>query len=68
VRLSDGGELRVPLAWFPVLNSASPEQRSKVRISPSGTGLHWDELDEDISVQALLFSCGDEMQRGPFAP
>ena len=68
VRLSDGGRLRVPLAWFPVLHSASPKQRGKVRISPSGNGLHWDELDEDISLEALLFRCGDEIERGPSAP
>ena len=68
VRLSDGGKLRIPFAWFPVLNSASPDQRDKVRISPSGNGLHWDELDEDTSVEALLFCCGNEIERGPFAP
>ncbi|MGA7778905.1 MAG: DUF2442 domain-containing protein [Paraburkholderia sp.] len=59
VKLSDGRELRVPLLWFPTLDSASPEQRRKVRISHSGKGLHWDELDEDISVEGLLRGKGD---------
>ena len=59
VKLSDGRELRVPLSWFPTLNSASPAQRTKVRISRSGKGLHWDELDEDISVEGLLRGQGD---------
>jgi hypothetical protein len=54
VKLSDGRELRVSLSQFPTLASASPAQRAKVRISPSGKGLHWDALDEDISVEALL--------------
>lgn len=59
VKLSDGRELRVPLRWFATLNSASPEQRTKVRISRSGKGLRWDELDEDISVEGLLRGQGD---------
>ncbi|WP_343654119.1 DUF2442 domain-containing protein [Paraburkholderia caribensis] len=54
VTLPDGGELWVPLPWFPRLSAASPEQRLKVRISRSGKGLHWDELDEDISIEGLL--------------
>jgi hypothetical protein len=59
VKLSDGRELRVPLSWFPTLHSASPEQRTKIRISRSGEGLHWDELDEDISVEGLFRGQGD---------
>ena len=51
VHLSDGRELGVPLAWFPRLLHASPEQREQVRIS--GRGLHWEALDEDISVAGL---------------
>jgi hypothetical protein len=61
VILTDGRELRIPLSWFPVLLSASPEQRSKVRISRFG--LHWDELDEDISVDCLLRGVGDLSRR-----
>lgn len=59
VTLSDGRELRVPISWFPRLSAASPEQRCKVRISSSGKGLHWDELDEDISIEGLLRALGD---------
>lgn len=59
VDLSDGRTLGVPLAWFPRLLNASPEQRAACRISPSGEGLHWDDLDEDISVAGLLAGRGD---------
>jgi hypothetical protein len=61
VELSDGRTLAVPLAWFPRLMDATPEQRAHVEISPQG--LHWDELDEDISVQGLLEGRRD-MTRG----
>jgi len=54
VRLSDGRQLGVPLAYFPRLGKASSEQRDNYLISGGGTGLHWEELDEDISVRALL--------------
>ena len=59
ITLADDRELRVPLSWFPVLESASAEQRARVRISRSGQGLHWDELGEDISVEGLLLGQGD---------
>ncbi|RQS56528.1 DUF2442 domain-containing protein [Burkholderia sp. Bp8963] len=59
VTLADGRELRVPLSWFPVLESASADQRARVRISRFGQGLHWDELDEDLSVENLLRGQGD---------
>jgi hypothetical protein len=54
VRLKDGGNLRVPFQWFPKLLAATFEQRRAVRISASGAGLHWDQLDEDISVSRLM--------------
>jgi len=54
VQLSDGRQLGVPLAYFPRLAKASPAQRRKYLISGGGVGLHWDDLDEDISVSALL--------------
>lgn len=57
VDLSDGRVIAVPLAWFPRLLHATPEQRAQVEISPMG--LHWDELDEDISVAGLLAGFGD---------
>jgi len=54
VALTDGREVSVPLAWFPRLRSATPGQRSVYRLLGRGAGIHWPELDEDISVQALL--------------
>lgn len=54
VRLTDGRQLGVPLSNFPHLAKASPAQRKKYLISGGGNGLHWDDLDEDISVPALL--------------
>jgi hypothetical protein len=52
VDLSDGRTLGVPLAWFPRLLRATPAQRERVELSR--IGLHWEELDEDISVAGLL--------------
>jgi hypothetical protein len=52
VDLSDGRVLGVPLAWFPRLVNSTPEQREQVRLS--SRGLHWETLDEDISVAGLL--------------
>jgi hypothetical protein len=54
VRLLDGREISVPLEWFPKLRDATGEQRKKWRLIGRGVGIHWDELDEDISVAALL--------------
>jgi hypothetical protein len=59
VDLADGRKLGVPLAYFPRLLLATPEQLSHYEISGGGTGLHWDELDEDISVEYLLLGVGD---------
>jgi hypothetical protein len=63
VDLVDGRTLGVPLAWFPLLLHATPEQRLKYRIGPGGEGLHWAELDEDISVEGLLQGYGDLTNR-----
>ncbi|MBN2092172.1 DUF2442 domain-containing protein [candidate division KSB1 bacterium] len=57
--LADGRQLGVPLAYFPRLLNATKEQRQKYEISGGGTGLHWDEIDEDVSVEGLLFGVGD---------
>jgi hypothetical protein len=59
VDLSDGRQLGVPLAYFPRLIQATPEQRNGFIISGGGVGLHWDDLNEDISVQSLLLGIGD---------
>jgi hypothetical protein len=52
VELSDGRTLGVPLAWFPRLLHATPAQRERVELSR--TGLHWEDIDEDISIAGLL--------------
>jgi hypothetical protein len=52
VDLTDDRTLGVPLAWFPRLLRAAPAQREQVEISR--TGLHWEEIDEDISIAGLL--------------
>ena len=58
VELTDGRTLGVPLAWFPRLLHGSPEQREQVSIS--SRGLHWEALDEDISIAGLLAGRGDQ--------
>jgi hypothetical protein len=59
VDLTDGRTISVPILWFPRLRDASPEQRAHYEIGAGGRGLHWPELDEDISVAGLLAG-GDE--------
>ncbi|MDP2784917.1 MAG: DUF2442 domain-containing protein [Sulfurimicrobium sp.] len=65
VDLSDGRIIAVPLAWFPRLLHATPEQRRRAELSLKG--LHWDELDEDISVAGLLAGVGDMSHQTPMA-
>lgn len=67
VDLQDGRTVGVPLAWFPRLLNASPLQRAAGRISASGLGLHWEDLDEDISVTGLLAGRGDMTTHRPAA-
>ncbi len=57
VDLEDGRTLGIPLAWFPRLLHGTPEQRAAVELSRAG--LHWEELDEDISIAGLLAGRGD---------
>ncbi len=52
--LRDGREIGVPLDWFPRLKEASPEERNNYYLTANGTGVHWENLDEDISVRYLL--------------
>jgi hypothetical protein len=65
VELSDGRTIGVPLAWFPRLLRGTAKQRKQVRIS--GRGLHWDALDEDISIAGLLAGLGDQSASKTFA-
>ena len=57
VDLEDGRTLGIPLVWFPRLLHGSPAQREAFFLSPDG--IHWEELDEDISIAGLLAGRGD---------
>ena len=63
ILLADGRQIAVPLSYFPRLLKASNEQRHNYIISGGGTGLHWDEIDEDISIKGLLLGVGDLTQK-----
>ena len=54
VQLADGREVAAPLAWFPRLQKATSKQRQKWRLIGEGIGIHWDAVDEDISIESLL--------------
>ena len=54
VDLSDGRTLSVPLAWYPRLSHASAAERKHWRLIGRGVGIHWEDIDEDISVEGLL--------------
>lgn len=54
VDLVDGRTIVVPLAWYPALLDATPDQREKWKVSGAGYGIHWPELDEDLSTEGLL--------------
>ena len=54
VRLDDGRALSVPLAWYPRLLNGTPQERANYDLIGDGEGIHWPELNEDISVEGLL--------------
>jgi len=54
VELSDGRIISVPLVWYPRLLHASPEERRNWRLIGKGQGIHWEDVDEDISVAGIL--------------
>jgi len=54
VSLADGRTVSVPLAWFPRLLHATPSQRNRWQIAGAGYGIHWPDLDEDLSVHGIL--------------
>lgn len=54
VDLSDGRTISVPLGWYPRLEYVSPEERANWRLIGRGQGIHWEDIDEDISVEGLL--------------
>jgi len=59
VALTDGRQLSIPLLYFPRLLNATPEQRNNYELSGGGTGIHWEEIDEDISVPGLILGNKD---------
>ncbi len=54
VILADGREVSVPMEWFPRLRDATDKQRQNWRLIGGGIGIHWEAIDEDISVESLL--------------
>ena len=54
VDMVDGRTITVPLAWYPRLLHATPEQRQNWQISGAGFGIHWPDIDEDLSTEGLL--------------
>jgi hypothetical protein len=54
VDLTDGRTLSVPLTWYPRLWHSTPEERQHWRLIGDGVGIHWPDLDEDISIEGLL--------------
>ncbi len=54
VVLADGREISAPLVWFPRLRKATLEQRKEWRLIGGGIGIHWEAVDEDISIESLL--------------
>ena len=54
VALMDGRTITVPLAWYPRLAGGTPEQRARWELAGGGYGIHWPDLDEDLSTEGLL--------------
>jgi Protein of unknown function (DUF2442) len=54
VHLSDGRSIAVPITWYPRLADGTSQERARWKVTGSGRGIHWPELDEDIRVEALL--------------
>ncbi len=64
--LSDGRTISVPLAWYPRLLHATTQERNKWRPIGNGQGIHWDDIDEDISVEGLLTGRPSGESQGSF--
>jgi hypothetical protein len=54
VDLADGRTIAVPVAWYPRLDNATPAERAHWEIAGAGYGIHWPEIDEDLSTEGLL--------------
>jgi hypothetical protein len=64
IDLADGRRLIVPLAWSPRLLRATPAQRRNCRLIGDGQGIHWPDVDEDLSVEGLLRGSAPSAARG----
>lgn len=67
VNLSDGRTISVPLAWYPRLLHASSAERKRWRLVGRGVGIHWEDLDEDISIKGLLAGKPSGESQGSFS-
>jgi hypothetical protein len=54
IELEDGRTISLPLSWYPRLLHSTPEERSNYRLIGGGSGIHWSDLDEDLSVEDML--------------
>lgn len=54
VDLRDGRSIATPIMWYPRLRDATPQQRENWRLNGSGVGIHWPDVDEDLSVEGML--------------
>ena len=68
VQLEDGRTVSVPLEWFPRLRDASAAQLADYRLVAQGVGIHWPQLDEDLSVRGLLLPRGARLAEAHQAP
>ncbi|KAF0165327.1 MAG: hypothetical protein FD157_1314 [Rhodocyclaceae bacterium] len=66
VDLEDGRTLSAPLGWYPRLANATPEERQHWRLIGQGIGIHWDDIDEDISIEGLLLGKRSGESQGSF--
>ncbi len=71
VSVMDGRTITVPLAWYPRLANGTPAQRSHWELAGAGYGIHWPDVDEDLSTESLLAGMpaplGSETWRSPLA-
>jgi hypothetical protein len=68
VGLADGRTIAAPLAWFPRLSHATPAERSRWRLVAGGRGIHWPDLDEDVSLDGLLAGKRSMESQASFKP
>ena len=64
LQLADGRQLSVPLVYYPRLLHATPEQRQAYQLIGGGRAIHWEEIDEDLSVEGLLLGIPDQTRLG----